>query len=115
MHELAHLLRVLAADAGREVAEQAVGQLAGVVEDEALLLGPGAQHARPVLVVVVEALPAAGHEELAAALEALLDEADLLGPLLLELLALGQDLPLEVVQVGLALLAFTYVQMCAAK
>ena len=104
VHELAHLLRVLAADAGREVAEQAGGQLAGVVEDEALLLGPRAEHARPVLVVVVEALTTAGDEELAAALEALLDEADLLGALGLELLALGEDLPLELVQVGLALL-----------
>ena len=92
-----------------------LGEVAGVVEDEALLLGPGAEHARPVLVIVVEALPTARHEELAAALQALLDEADLLGPLVLELLALGQDLRLEVVQVGLALLRFTYVQMCAAK
>src|SRR4029079_8808091 len=104
-YELAHLARVLARDAARDVLEHATGELAGLLElREALIVGPGRERARPVLVVLVEALGRAGSEELATAQQALLDLAELLLAIDRELLDLGLDLLGQLAEVGQALL-----------
>src|SRR4029077_17458460 len=99
--ELAHLARVLARDATRDVLEHAAGELARLLElREALVVGPGRERARPVLVVLVEALGRARGEELAPAEQPLLDLAELLLTVDRELLDLSLDLLGQLAEVG---------------
>src|SRR5207247_6182898 len=77
--ELANLLRVLGRDLRDELDEHAADERPRLLEGrERLLLGPRGEAARPEVVVLVEALLAPLGEEVAAALEALLERGELL-------------------------------------
>ena len=92
-HQLLDLARVFSGNALCGLGQQTAGQLAGIVEHRgAALLRPVVERAGPVVVVLVEALVRAVHEELAAALHALLERGQSL--LLVEQQALLLDLHL---------------------
>src|SRR5205823_14579778 len=98
--ELADLLRVLGRDLRDELEEEAVHQLAGVLQRwQGLLLGPGRETAGPEVVVLVEALRLALAEEGAPAGEPLLEVGERLVAVDVDALGLGLDLVLQVVQV----------------
>src|SRR5712691_7474770 len=103
--ELADLLRVLGADLRHELDEEAVDELARVVERrQRLLFGPVVQAADPEVVVLVERTLLALREEVAAAGEAVLEPGERLVAVDLDPAFLALDLVLEPVQVGGALL-----------
>ena len=104
-HGLAHPLGVLAGNAARDLLEQAVREIARLGErGDRLLLGPLVQQARPVLVVLVEAVLGARDEVLAATGETLLDRGQQLLALDGEMLLLGRDLLGQLRELGEALL-----------
>ena len=102
--ELADLLRVLGRDLVGDVEEQLGDELARLLERRnGLLLGPVGQAADPELVVLVEVPLGALREVVPAPLQPVLERGESLVAVDVDLLLLGLDLALEVVQVLLAL------------
>src|SRR2546430_2662582 len=99
-NELADLLGVLGRDLLRHLDEEPADELARLLERRhALLLGPVRETAGPEVIVLVEATILALGEVLAVELQAVLDRGQCLVAVEVDLLALGLDLVLEVVQV----------------
>ena len=98
--ELADLLRVLGRDGAGELREDPGRERAHLLERrQPCLLGPVRETAGPEVVVLVEALVLALGEVVAAPLEPLLERGERLVAVDVDLLGLGLDLVLEVVQV----------------
>ena len=103
-NELADLLGVLGRDLVRDVEEQLGDELPRLFERrDCLLLGPVGQAADPELVVLVEVPLGALREVVPAPLQPVLERGESLVAVDVDLLLLGLDLALEVVQVLLAL------------
>src|SRR5205823_5756360 len=103
--ELADLLRVLGRDLRDQLDEQAPDESARILERrEHLLLGPVVEAADPEVVVLVEVPLLALREVLAAAGEPVLERGKGLVAVDVDLLGLGLDLVLEIVDVRGALL-----------
>src|SRR6187402_2939547 len=102
--ELADLLRVFGRDLVRNLDEELGDELPRFLEwRDALLLGPVGEAAGPELVVLIEVPLLALREELAAALEPVLERSECLVAVDVDALLLGLDLAFEVVQVLLPL------------
>src|SRR5439155_5300159 len=99
-HELTDLLRVLGRDLRRDLEEHAADELTDLLEGrDSLLLGPVREAARPEVVVLVEVPLGALGEVVAAPLQPVLERGEVLVAVDIDLLGLGLDLVLEVVQV----------------